>query len=303
MKTGKDTSIDAVNGTLPGQGCLLVCATPIGNLEDMTFRALRFLQEADIIAAENMGHSRKLLSHFGIKARLTGYREENRESRGEYLVSLMKRGKNVALISDAGMPGLSDPGALLIRMCNEQHIPVICAPGASSVLMALVLSGFCTSRFIFEGFLPGKRAKRAALLSSLVGDGRTAVIFTGPHDLMGLLREMAHHTGERQIAVMRELTKVHEEVRHGTASELLQYFGSEPVRGEITLVLEGVSATGEENDEKPEVNLGPLLAGYMEKGYRLRDAAKEVACRTGVPARQVYEYGVKMKKNSSLQAE
>jgi 16S rRNA (cytidine1402-2'-O)-methyltransferase len=299
MKKREKTSTDAGDERVPPEGCLLVCATPIGNLEDITFRALRFLKEADLVAAENMGHSRKLLSHYGIKTRLVSYREENRDSQGEYLLTLMGEGKKIALISDAGMPGLSDPGTLLIRRCHDRKIPVICAPGASSVLMAIVLSGFSTSRFVFEGFLPGRRPKRTALLSALAHDERTAIIFTGPHHLKGLLQVMAPHTGERQIVVLRELTKLHEEVRRGTASELLCYYGTEPVRGEITLVVEGAADAGEERTECPCTNLRTLLESYMEKGYRLRDAAKEVACRTGVPARQVYECGVELKKRTT----
>lgn len=218
---------------------LYIVATPIGNLKDITLRALETLKAADLIACEDTRHTKILTSHYGINKPLVSYYEYNKISRGEYLIKLLKEGKQIALVSDAGTPGISDPGSHIIRQAIENNIPVTFIPGPAAFIDALVLSGFPTDKFIFEGFLPVKPGARRKKLSELSEEKRTIVIYESPHRLLKTLQDILDTLGDIDISCARELTKKFEEIKRGKASEILDYFEKQGVRGEFILVLSG----------------------------------------------------------------
>lgn len=268
---------------MPGR--LYVCATPIGNLEDVTLRLLRVLAEVDLVAAEDTRHTLKLLSHHDIHARLVSYHEANEPARTRELVARLAAGERIALVTDAGMPSVSDPGYHLIRGCIEAGIPVEVIPGASAVLTALVASGLATGRFAFEGFLSRKPGERQRRLQALEADDRTLIFFEAPNRLVDSLTDMLAVFGPRPAAVARELTKLHEEVVRGTLAEVLDAFsGPDEVRGEIVVVVEG----------KPHAE-GDLVAALVRArelaaaGSTKSAAAAQAAGTFGVPRREVYE--------------
>lgn len=219
-------------------GTLYLCATPIGNLDDMTLRVLKLLETADIIAAEDTRNTLKLLNHFEIKTPMTSYHEHNKAEKGPKLVERLLAGENIALVTDAGMPGISDPGADLVKLCYEAGVPVTVAPGASAAVVALVLSGLDTRRFVFEGFLPMEKKERRAVLSTLEKEHRTMIFYEAPHRLLDTLEELEKIFGsDREMAAIRELTKKFEEVRRGTVAEIKAHFTAQPPKGEFVLVL------------------------------------------------------------------
>lgn len=215
-------------------------ATPIGNLEDLTHRAERILKESDVVAAEDTRHTGRLLARLGIKAKLISFHEQNEEKRAPEILELLKEGKNVALVSDAGTPGVSDPGFVLVHACHQNEIPVYAVPGPSAVLAALTTSGLPTNRFLFEGFLPKKPGKRRKRLEALRELDATLVFFESPYRLVKFLEELKQSLGNRRAAVARELTKKFEETRTGELSTLVEYYSGHPPKGEITVVVEGV---------------------------------------------------------------
>jgi 16S rRNA (cytidine1402-2'-O)-methyltransferase len=225
-----------------------VVSTPIGNLEDMSPRAIRVLKEADLVAAEDTRHTKLLFTHFGIATRLVSYHDHNERSASQYLGRLLAEGKSVAVVSDAGTPGISDPGYDAVREAVRLSAPVISIPGPSAAIAALSVSGLPTDRFVFEGFLPVKKGRKTRL-SALAGETRTLVFFEGPHRLIRTLNDLAGSLGERRIAVCRELTKQFEEVRRGTISEMIASFSTGAIRGEFVLVVEG----NHKAHEKPSV--------------------------------------------------
>jgi 16S rRNA (cytidine1402-2'-O)-methyltransferase len=265
-------------------GRLYVVATPIGNLGDMTDRARETLAGVDLVAAEDTRHTGRLLAHFGIKARLLSLFEGNEDRRSEAVVRALHEGKDVALVSDAGMPAISDPGYPLVRACVAEGIDVRVVPGPSAVTAALVLSGMPTDRFVFEGFLPRKASERRARLGALVRDPRTAVLFESPHRVATLLRDVLVELGDRPAALVREVTKRHEQVDRGRVSELLAGLGGHEPRGEVVLVLGG--------DREPETldvdRLAEEAAALVEAGARKREAAAEIARRHGASTNDVY---------------
>ncbi|MEW6172933.1 MAG: 16S rRNA (cytidine(1402)-2'-O)-methyltransferase [Bacillota bacterium] len=266
-------------------GTLYVCPTPIGNLEDITIRGLRVLREATVIAAEDTRHTRKLLAHYNISTPLLSYHSYNQQARGEELLGRLCRGDTVALVSDAGMPGVSDPGATLIREALAHGLRVEVLPGPTAVLTAIVASGLDTSRFVFEGFLPAKHRRRA--LENLLKEERTIVLFEAPHRLLAALKDIMEFLGDRPVAVARELTKVHEQVFRGTVSTALEHFSARPPKGEITIVLAG--GKPETEDVVPADGLVFSLAQQlMAEGMQKRAAIKETARRFGVSSRKVY---------------
>jgi 16S rRNA (cytidine1402-2'-O)-methyltransferase len=273
-------------------GTLYLCATPIGNLEDVTLRVLSTLRSVDFIAAENISRTRKLLSRYDIHKHLLTYREEEREKQGTALMTLLVEGKSVALVSDAGVPGLSDPGHDLVVRCRAEGIPVTALPGPSAVLTALVLSGFSTSRFVFEGFLPRKRVKREELLKALATETRTIIFFEAPHRVMATLEECARFLGERRLCIARELTKTFEELAWGTPRELITGFTGRDTRGEITIVMEGATED-EARQEERAVDCETLIEDYQMRGFSLKDAAREISRTTGIGRREIYEKGLK----------
>lgn len=266
-------------------GTLYLCGTPIGNLEDVTLRVLRVLGEADLIAAEDTRHTRKLLGRYGIKTPLTSFHAHNRVRKTPELLERLRAGASVALVSDAGMPGISDPGAELVAEAARAGFNVVPVPGPSAVLTALVVSGLRTDRFVFEGFLPRRGRKRA--LEGLRGERRTVVLFEAPTRLQATLEDILEVLGNRMVVVARELTKQHEEVFRGTVIEARAHFTALPPRGEFTLVLEG--GAGEPVSLAPEpAALAAQLAELQAAGSTRGNALREVARRHGMSRRQLY---------------
>jgi len=262
---------------------LYLVATPIGNLEDITLRALRVLREVSLVAAEDTRTARKLLAHYGIKARLISYHEHNKEARIPHILQELGRG-DVALVSEAGMPGISDPGVELVAAAAREGFRVVPVPGPSAVVAALAVSGLPTSQFTFLGFLPRRAGERRRLLQQVAGEERTLVLMEAPHRLRQSLQDMLQVLGDRRVAVCRELTKAFEEVFRGTISGALAHF-QEP-RGEFTLVVEGAPpARGEMADE---AFLRRELARLRAQGLRAKEAVAQVAAQYGVPRRLAY---------------
>ncbi len=272
-------------------GTLYLCATPIGNLSDVSKRFIDTLELVDIIAAEDTRVTLKLLNHFNIKKQLTSYHEHNKYEKGEYLVSLLKDGKNVALVSDAGTPAISDPGEDLVRMCIENDICVTSIPGCVAAINALILSGLSTKRFSFEGFLSVNKRHRKEHLASLVNDTHTMIFYEAPHKLPYTLSDMAEAFGkERKIALVRELTKVHEEVLRLTLGEAIEKFEVDKPRGEYVIVVDGCSQEEIKDDENwwDELSVTQHVEHYIEKGMTSKDAIKQTAVDRDVAKRDVY---------------
>ena len=274
------------------QGKLYLCATPIGNLEDITLRVLRTLKEVDMIAAEDTRNSIKLLNHFEIKTPMTSYHEYNKIDKAYYLIEQMKEGKNVALITDAGTPGISDPGEDLVRLCYEAGIEVTSLPGAAACITALTLSGLSTRRFCFEAFLPSDKKEKQAVLEELKTETRTSIIYEAPHRLVKTLQELLNELGDRKITVCKELTKKHETGFETTLKEAVPYYEQNEPRGEYVLVLEGCSRQQmeqEAQDAWKEMSLGDHMKLYEEQGMNRKDAMKQVAKDRGVGKREIYQ--------------
>ena len=274
------------------KGTLYLCATPIGNLEDMTFRAVRILKEVDVIAAEDTRNSVKLLNHFDIHTPMTSYHEFNKIDKGQYLVKRLLEGENIALITDAGMPGISDPGEELIRMCRDAGVPVTAVPGACACVTALVISGRPTRRFCFEAFLPTDKKERRAVLEELKTETRTSIIYEARRRLVKTLQELLNELGDRKITVCKELTKKHETGFETTLKEAVPYYEQNEPRGEYVLVLEGCSRQQmeqEAQDAWKEMSLGDHMKLYEEQGMNRKDAMKQVAKDRGVGKREIYQ--------------
>lgn len=278
-------------------GTLYICATPIGNLEDITLRALRVLKEVDLIAAEDTRHTRKLLNHYEISTPMTSYHEHNARQKGPYLIEQLLQGKKIALVSDAGTPGISDPGSLLIKEAIEMQIPVVPLPGATAFVTALCVSGLPTDKFAFEGFLPRKDKERKRQLESLIQEERTLIFYEAPHRLLGTLKSFREVMPNRRLVVARELTKQYEEILRGTPEELFNHFAEHPPRGEFTLILQGRGEGEAQETGVQEENPDPvtLVAQLEEQGLHWQAAIKEAARQLGVPKREVYQ-AVKINK-------
>lgn len=273
------------------QGKLYLCATPIGNLEDMTFRAVRTLREADLIAAEDTRNSIKLLNHFDIKTPMTSYHEYNRIEKARYLVEQMRKGKNVALITDAGTPGISDPGEDLVRLAHEAGIEVTSLPGACACVTALTLSGLPTRRFCFEAFLPQDKKERQTILEELKTETRTVILYEAPHRLARTLEELLENLGDRRITLCRELTKKHETVFLSTLSGALEYYRSQEPKGECVIVMEGRSREEMREEERrswEEMDIREHMDLYLSRGMDQKAAMKAVAKDRRIGKRDVY---------------
>lgn len=272
-------------------GTLYLVATPIGNLEDITARAIRILKESDLIAAEDTRQTLKLLNHFDIKKPLVSYHEHNRLEKGSVLINQLLEGKSIALVSDAGSPGISDPGEELVRQAVEHGITVTMAPGPAAVIMGLVLSGFPAGRFAFEGFLPMNKKSRNERLASLKEETRTMVFYEAPHKLIYTLKDMYGILGDRRIALARELTKKFEEIVRCTIGEAIEKYGSEAPRGEFVLVVEGRDEASVLADRKKnwrELSLKEHLEFHMRQGMDRKQSMKKVAEERGLSKRDVY---------------
>lgn len=274
-------------------GTLYLCATPIGNLEDMTFRVIRILKEVDLIAAEDTRNSIKLLNHFEIRTPMTSYHEYNKIEKGRKLVEKLQEGKDVALITDAGTPGISDPGEELVRMCKEAGIAVTSLPGACACITALTLSGMSTRRFAFEAFLPQDKKERRRILDEVCTETRTMIFYEAPHRLVRTLRELENTLGShRRITVCRELTKKYETVYSDSLGGAVRYYEEVPPKGECVLVLEGKSQ--EEVEEEQKKGWMPLsveehLQIYLNQGMDKKEAMKRTAKDRGVSKRDIYQ--------------
>lgn len=273
-------------------GKLFLCATPIGNLEDMTFRVIRTLKEVDLIAAEDTRNSIKLLNHFEIKTPMTSYHEYNKIEKGKKLVEKLIAGQNIALITDAGTPGISDPGEELVKMCYEAGVEVTSLPGAAACITALTLSGMSTRRFCFEAFLPSDKKERQEVLMELVDETRTMIIYEAPHRLVKTLRELLNTLGNRGITVCRELTKKHETAFVTSLEAALHYYEENEAKGECVLVLEGKSRAElrqEEVSKWEEMSIEEHMEFYMTQGIGKKEAMKLVAKDRGIAKRDVYQ--------------
>lgn len=277
-------------------GILYLCATPIGNLEDITYRVLRTLKEVDLIAAEDTRNSIKLLNHFEISTPMTSYHEFNKIEKAYQLVAKLKEGKNIALITDAGTPGISDPGEDIVRICYEEGIEVTSLPGAAACITALTMSGRPTRRFAFEAFLPKDKKERAAVLEELKNETRTIILYEAPHHLLKTVRELLEALGDRELTICRELTKKHEEKIQTTFSALLSYYEEKEPRGEYVLVICGKSReeiVKEQQASWEEMTIEEHMAHYESKGIDHKEAMKLVAKDRGVSKRDIYQYLVK----------
>lgn len=267
------------------QGKLYLCATPIGNLEDITLRVLRILKEADLIAAEDTRNSIKLLNHFEIKTPMTSYHEFNKIEKAKYLIEQMRKGLDIALITDAGTPGISDPGEDLVRMCYEEGIEVTSLPGAAACITALTISGMSTRRFCFEAFLPTDKKEKREILKEIENETRTIVLYEAPHRLVRTLEELKEALGDRRITVCRELTKKYETAFRTTFSDALEHYRKTEPRGECVVVIEGRSREEikeEKRKEWEEISIHDHMAVYTEKGIDRKEAMKLVAKDRGL---------------------
>lgn len=273
-------------------GTLYLCATPIGNLEDITFRVLRTLKEVDLIAAEDTRNSIKLLNHFDIKTPMTSYHEYNKIEKAYQLVAKLKEGQNIALITDAGTPGISDPGEDLVRICYEEGVPVTSLPGAAACITALTMSGRATRRFVFEAFLPREKKERVQVLKELEQETRTIILYEAPHHLKKTLEELKEHLGNRPMTICRELTKKHEEKLQMTIEEALLYYEETDPRGEYVLVLAGKPLEEIQKEQQQEweaLTLEEHMAIYENQGVARKEAMKLVAKDRGTTKREIYQ--------------
>ena len=290
--TSEIPETNRTNSSPSTTGTLYLCATPIGNLGDITERVLRTLEEVDLIAAEDTRNTLRLLNHFGIKKPLTSYHEYNKFTKAEELITKLHNGQNIAVVTDAGTPAISDPGEVIAAMCIEQGIKVTSLPGACALITALTMSGMPARRFCFEGFLPTDKKERRYILEQLRREERTTILYEAPHHLRGTLQELYDNLGERRITLCRELTKKFEEaLPMSLSSAIVYYSGTEP-RGEYVLVLAGAdrAALEEEKREKfEEMTLEEHMVMYTDQGRSRKEAMKKVAADRGVSKRDIYK--------------
>lgn len=272
-------------------GTLYLCATPIGNLDDITFRVLETLKNVDVIAAEDTRNSIKLLNRFEIRTPMTSYHEFNKYDKGRQLIEQLLEGKNIAVITDAGMPGISDPGEELVKMAYEAGVTVTVLPGACACVTALTLSGLPTRRFCFEAFLPMDKKERKDVLAELVDETRTIVLYEAPHRLVKTLAELMETLGDRRLTICRELTKKHEEAFRTTFAEALAFYETNEPKGECVLVIEGADREElrrAEQETFAELSLEEHMERYLSRGMSKKDAMKAVAADRGVSKREIY---------------
>jgi len=282
-------------------GTLYLCATPIGNLEDITLRCVRVLREADIIAAEDTRQAIKLLNHFQIRKPLISYHEHNKHEKGKEIVELLRSGKNIALVSDAGMPAISDPGEELVRLCIDSGIEIIPLPGPSASLTALIVSGLSTRRFCFEGFLPSNKKERKERLKKLSAETRTIIVYEAPHRLLDTLGEIMEYLGDRRISVSREITKKFEETVRGEISSVIGIFKERAVKGEFVLIIEGISEkelVDIELKKWDNVSVEEHIAMYLQQGADKKEAIKMVAEDRKLPKKEVYKIGCNLERRT-----
>lgn len=272
-------------------GTLYLCATPIGNLGDITLRVIETLKSCDLIAAEDTRNTLKLLNHFDISTPMTSYHEHNKYSKGPVLIEKLKNGMNIALVTDAGMPGISDPGADIARECIKEGIPVTSAPGATAAVTALVISGMESRRFVFEGFLPTDKKECAYVLKNLENETRTVIFYEAPHRLCDTLETLVKATNDREAACVREITKKYEEVKKGRLSELLDYYKLNEPKGEFVIIISGKSIDEIKKEEIRSWESIPIeehVKKYIDEGNSEKDAMKLAAKDRGITKREIY---------------
>ncbi len=272
-------------------GKLYLCATPIGNLEDITLRVLKTLEEVDLIAAEDTRHSIKLLNHFDIKTPMTSYHEFNKIDKARYLVNELLAGKNIAVITDAGTPGISDPGEELVKQCYEAGVEVTSLPGPAACICALTMSGLSTRRFAFEAFLPADKKEKAAILEELKQETRTMIIYEAPHRLVKTLKEIYASLGDREITLCKELTKLHENAHKTTLSEAIMLYDEKDIKGEFVLVIAGKTLQEKRQEQIKafeDMTIAEHLNMYLAQGIDKKEAMKLVAKDRGVSKRDIY---------------
>ena len=275
------------------KGTLHIVATPIGNLEDITLRALRTLKEVNLIAAEDTRRTRILLNHYSIKTPLTSYYEYNKLIKGKQLIDRLETGDNVALVSDAGTPGISDPGYHLIKLALQSSISVVPIPGVSAVITALSVSGLPTDSFVFQGFLPNKIMARKKLIEKMAEEKRTLVFYESPNRLRAALQDLLEICGDREIVVTRELTKIFEEVIRGKITHVLNVLNGRQIKGEITLLISGKRAS----DSGGDTSISQLLQEYQKRyDLPMKDLVKMISEEKGISKREVYQESLKLKK-------
>ncbi|MBA7671390.1 Ribosomal RNA small subunit methyltransferase I [subsurface metagenome] len=274
------------------EGILYICGTPIGNLEDITFRALKILKKVKLIAAEDTRHTKKLLNYFQIDTKITSYYEYNKFKKALYLVEILKNGQDIALVSDAGMPGISDPGYVLINLALENSIKIIPIPGVSALITALVVSGLPTDKFVFEGFLPRKIKERKKYFKSIENEEKTIILYETPHRLKRALKDMLDIWGDRKIVIARELTKKYEEIIRGNLSQVLTEIYEKEIKGEITLVVQGgIKKKGNDTLDflKNECIMEEYLKKLKNRGYSNKDIIKIAQEKLNIPKNIIYK--------------
>lgn len=272
-------------------GKLYLCATPIGNLEDITYRVLKTLKEVDLIGAEDTRHSIHLMNHFQIKTPMTSYHEYNKIEKAKILVEQMKEGKNIAIITDAGTPGISDPGEEIVRQCYEAGIEVTSIPGPAACITALTMSGLNTRRFAFEAFLPAEKKERQRILQELKNETRTIVLYESPHHLIRTLKELQKVLGDREITLCKELTKIYERAEKSTIGNLIEKYEEAEIKGEYVLVIQGRSFEEIQKEEQEiylQINIEEHMQKYLLQGMDKKEAMKQVAKDRGISKREVY---------------
>lgn len=272
-------------------GKLYLCATSIGNLEDITYRVLKTLREVDLIGAEDTRHSIHLMNHFEIKTPMTSYHEYNKVEKAKILVEQMKEGKNIAIITDAGTPGISDPGEEIVRQCYEAGIEVTSIPGPAACITALTMSGLNTRRFAFEAFLPTEKKERQRILEELKNETRTIVLYEAPHHLIRTLKELQKILGDREMTLCKELTKIYERAEKSTIEKLIEKYEETEIKGEYVLVIQGRSfeeIKKEEQEVYLQISIEEHMQKYLSRGMDKKEAMKQVAKDRGISKREVY---------------
>ena len=281
------------------RGILYICGTPIGNLEDITIRVLNILKEVKLIAAEDTRHTKKLLIHYQVNTKVTSYHEYNKFKKAPYLVEILKNGQDIALVSDAGMPGISDPGYVLINLALNNNIKIIPIPGVSALITALVVSGLPTDKFVFEGFLPRKIKERKRYFKSIKNEERTIIFYETPHRLKRALKDMVEILGDRKIVIARELTKKYEEIIRGKLNLVLSEMNTKEIKGEITLVVQGgIKKKGNDTIDflKDECIMEKYLKKLKNQGYSNKDIIKITQEKLNIPKNLIYKKLLEMKK-------